>query len=73
MLTKPYARVRSMFSVEHIVYRHGNKDEDETAFETEQAAHDFARQCFRYGGRVWVNGTEVKKADLLPETPHAPI
>lgn len=53
------------YIVEHTTYRHGDKQEDETAFETEAWAKEFALQCLQsYGGRVWINNQEYSMKEL---------
>lgn len=68
---------KTYFTVEHVRYSHGGKDEEETAFTDQQEAREFALdQLQRYGGRVWVNNVEYtlkqlarKKCDKTRELP----
>lgn len=54
-----------MHTVEHITYKGGGKQEDETAFHTFEDAHEFALDMLqRHGGRVWINGHEITRKEL---------
>ena len=52
-------------TVEHTTYNHGDKQEEEAAFFNLYDAHEFALSMIeRHGGRVWVNGQEMKRREL---------
>lgn len=53
-----------MFTVEHITYRHGDKQQFEHDFDSEADANSYARGCFNFGGRVWINNNEITGKDL---------
>lgn len=49
------------YTVGHTTYKYGDKQEDETCFDNEIAAREFARDMLsRHGGRAWINNEEVK-------------
>lgn len=59
------------FIVEHTTYARGGKETDETPFENEAWAKEFALQCLqRYGGRVWINNEEYQRSQLEKEVKH---
>lgn len=54
------------FLVEHITYKHGGKQEDETSCDTLEEARECARDLLaRYRGRVWINNVEHTRKDLV--------
>lgn len=58
-----------MHTVEHTTYNHGSKQENESAFHTIAEAREFAYNMLcRHGGRVWINGQEMTRKDLLNVT-----